>query len=147
MSHSHAAKFQDASVAIQFILAGRARLTIVSARTGARFTYRVVQPTETSPHFVKVLTGSDNETAYTFLGTIFEGKTYRHSSRKSPISPEAPSALAWGWLWEMLMNGKLPASCEVWHEGRCGKCGRALTVPESIESGIGPVCAEGREAA
>jgi hypothetical protein len=34
---------------------------------------------------------------------------------------------------------------ELWHEGRCGKCGRALTVPESIESGLGPVC-ESREA-
>lgn len=30
----------------------------------------------------------------------------------------------------------------VYHfEGRCRRCNRALTVPESIESGIGPVCA------
>jgi hypothetical protein len=29
----------------------------------------------------------------------------------------------------------------VWHEGRCGRCGRKLTVPESIESGFGPECA------
>ena len=31
---------------------------------------------------------------------------------------------------------------EVWHEGRCGRCNRALTVPESIASGIGPECAK-----
>ena len=27
-----------------------------------------------------------------------------------------------------------------WHEGRCGRCGRKLTVPESIEAGYGPEC-------
>ena len=85
---SHSARFQSASTALQFILAGRARLTLVSAKTGVRFTYRVVQPTETSPHFVKVLTGSDNESSYTFLGSIFEGKTYRHG-KKSTISKDA----------------------------------------------------------
>lgn len=31
---------------------------------------------------------------------------------------------------------------EVWHEGRCGRCARRLTVPESILIGIGPECAE-----
>lgn len=29
---------------------------------------------------------------------------------------------------------------KVHHEGRCGKCGRRLTVPESIETGLGPEC-------
>jgi hypothetical protein len=38
----------------------------------------------------------------------------------------------------------LPAGVEVWHEGHCMRCGRALTVPESISTGLGPVCA-GRE--
>jgi hypothetical protein len=31
--------------------------------------------------------------------------------------------------------------CEVYHEGRCGRCNRKLTVPESIETGLGPECA------
>jgi hypothetical protein len=31
---------------------------------------------------------------------------------------------------------------EVWHEGKCGKCGRALTVPSSILTGIGPECSK-----
>jgi hypothetical protein len=30
---------------------------------------------------------------------------------------------------------------EVWHEGKCGKCGRALT-PSSILTGIGPECSK-----
>jgi predicted metal-dependent hydrolase len=30
----------------------------------------------------------------------------------------------------------------VHHEGKCGRCGRLLTVPSSIESGIGPECSK-----
>ena len=142
---SHASQFQSASVAVQFILAGRARFTLVSQKSGARYTYRVTQRDETTPHFVQVLTGSDNESSYSVLGTLFEKTTYRHNSRKSPVSPEAPSAKAFAWAWSYLARGEMPPSCEVWHEGRCGKCGRSLTVPESIESGLGPVC-ESREA-
>ena len=144
MSHSHAAKFETAAVAVQFILAGRARLTLVSEKSGTRFTYRVAQKDETTPHFVSLMNGSCNETAFTFLGTIFEKTTYRHG-KKSQVSQDAPSAKAWAWAWSYLSRGEMPPSCEVWHEGRCGKCGRALTVPASISSGIGPVC-EGREA-
>jgi hypothetical protein len=39
-----------------------------------------------------------------------------------------------------LKVGKLQDFVEVWHEGTCGKCGRALTVPSSIENGLGPEC-------
>jgi hypothetical protein len=47
-----------------------------------------------------------------------------------------------GWLWRRLTQGQdLPDKVEVWHEGRCGKCSRRLTVPESIATGLGPVCA------
>lgn len=143
MSHSHAAKFQTAAVALQFLLAGRARFTLVSEKTGTRYTYRITQKDATSPHFVGVMTGSDNESSYTYMGTVFEGTTYRHG-KKSHLSPEAPSSKAFAWAWGYLAKGQMPPSCEVWHEGRCGRCGRALTVPESIESGIGPVC-ESRE--
>jgi hypothetical protein len=41
-----------------------------------------------------------------------------------------------------LKTNKLPEFVEVWHEGKCGKCGRALTVPSSILTGIGPECSK-----
>jgi hypothetical protein len=136
----NAAKLSDGVRARAFILAGDARFTFVSAKTGQRYTYRVTQPKDGVPHFVKVLTGPDNETAYTFLGTIFESATYRHG-RRSRIGQDASSAKAFAWAWGNIARGILPESLEVWHEGRCCCCGRALTTPESIASGIGPVCA------
>ncbi len=145
MSHSHAAKFSTAAVAKDFMFAGRARVTLVSEKTGTRFTYRITQKDAKSPHFVAVLTGSDNNSDYSFVGTIFEGKNYRHSATKSQISEQAPSVKAFVWALSYIVRGEMPPSCEVYHEGRCGRCGRALTVPESLITGLGPVC-ESREA-
>lgn len=123
-----------------FMMAGNAVFTVVSKTTGARFTFKVRHPSDDAPHFVSVLTGSDNESDYTFLGTIFADGTYRHG-RKSPIGQNAPSACAFAWLWANLDNAATMTKCEIFHEGRCCRCGRRLTVPSSIEAGIGPECA------
>jgi len=124
----------------QFALAGNATFTVTSKRTGTRFTFKVRKPKPEAPHFVKVLTGPDNENSYTFLGTIFPDGTFKHGQRSS-IGPDAPSAVAFAWLWSHI-DEDLSKAVEVHHEGRCCRCGRKLTVPESIESGIGPECAQ-----
>jgi uncharacterized protein DUF6011 len=127
----------------RFILAGNATFTVVSAKTGTRFTYRIrakeIEGGRTL-HFVSVLTGADNESDYTFLGTVFEGKTFKHSPR-SHIGIDAPSARAFKWSFERIMGDGLGTDASVHHEGKCGRCGRKLTVPESIELGLGPECA------
>ncbi len=123
-----------------YILGGKATITLVSGATGARFTYRIHSKEDAvgdrTPHFVSVLTGSNNQNDYRFLGTIFEGDTFRHGKR-SRVTREAPSALAFAWLWRNLDSDK----CELWHAGACSRCGRQLTTPESIAQGLGPVCA------
>jgi hypothetical protein len=133
-----------------FALAGNARLTLVSKRSGARFTYKIRKPEEKDTimlrppiHFVSVLTGPDNWVNYVYLGTIDKIGNYRRGA-KSHIGVMAPSAVAFEWFWRGLMMRKLSYDLEVWHEGRCCRCGRALTVPESIEPGIGPKCAKRR---
>lgn len=143
-----------------YVLGGRGRLTLVSRRTGQRFTFKIGRPRrpDDSRLFARLLTGSDNESDYTFIGTLFlqpfhthRGLTYpprfKHS-RKSHIGERAPGVRAAAWLFDRVLRGSdeairaLLAQAEVWHEGVCGRCGRSLTVPESIETGIGPVCAE-----
>lgn len=134
------AQLDTAARAKAFILAGNARFTLVSKKTGTRFTYRVRAKEGTDLFFVSLLNGSDNESDYQFLGTIFGGRTYAHG-RKSRIGQAAPSAKAMAWALPKLLAGVLPEGVEVHHEGRCGRCGRALTVPESIRLGLGPECA------
>jgi len=139
-------RLESGDQAKAFVLAGKATITLVSKVTGTRFTYRVTKgefvPSNNAEemkvlHFVSVLSAPDD---YTFLGTIFEETNYRHG-RRSPFGEDAPSARAFAWCWKRIANGELPTNVEIWHEGRCGRCGRALTVPQSIETGIGPVCA------
>lgn len=136
------APIHDPTHVLRFLLAGNAHATFVSMKTGTRFTYRVSQadkrPGDTlpPPHFVAVLTGPDD---YAYLGVIHGGKVYGHG-KKSKIDPEATSAKAFAWLWRHLSAGRMPPDCEVWHEDRCGRCGRRLTTPESVASGLGPEC-------
>lgn len=129
-------------------------------------------PDPQRPWFVKVLNGPDNIRDYQYLGTIFpdrhgDGIVYRHG-KKSRVSDKADSAKGIAWFVKHLsdlivLRGDLAkadmfAQPEVeakiakvegvlnkllyYHEGRCGRCARRLTVPESIINGIGPDCAK-----
>lgn len=121
-----------------FITAGKARFTVQNTETGNRFTYRA-KAAKDAPglFFVSLLTGANNESDYQYIGFI-RGGAFIPGGRKSRISAEAPSVKAFGWVWRNASN--LPAKVEVHHEGCCGRCGRTLTVPESIKSGFGPEC-------
>lgn len=139
------AQLRDPQRTIAFMLAGSAYVTFQSRRTGNRFTYKISQASESRngkppPHFVALLVGPDNSRSYEFLGTIFERKAYAHG-RNSKVSESATGAIAFMWVWRKLSAGQMHEELDVWHEGRCGRCGRRLTTPESIETGLGPVCA------
>lgn len=161
MAH-HAAQITDPTAVQPFLLGGRATVTLVSKQTGKRFTFKIEQrrvaprnPGESEveygerviaaqkgPRFVKVMTGPDNEHNYTYVGHIDEDRQFR-LDKKSRLTPEAPSVVAWRWFWQAVMtkSAKTTEQCEIWHNGHCSKCGRKLTVPSSISTGLGPVCA------
>ena len=135
------AQLSEAADIRRFALAGRAHLTLRSARTGTRFTYRLKRITDSEAAFASVLTGSNNEGDYTYAG-IVDPNGFR-TTRKSALTCEAPSVKALEWFArKVLRDGAAPADIglEVYHEGRCGRCARLLTTPESVERGIGPEC-------
>lgn len=128
----------------QFVLAGNSTVTVVSEATGVRhtFRFRLAPPRDFVPsseptYFVSALTGPDNEKSYSYVGIIRNG-TFYHGGFKAKLSSNDPRVIALQWFWTHLDN---PAGALVFHEGRCGRCGRKLTVPDSIQSGIGPECA------
>lgn len=130
-------------VARQYVTAGRAVVTLVSKKTGKRYTYRVMQHGTAARWFVAVLTGPDNTHNYTFIGTHFAADGNFKHGKKSSINASALSVRAWAWFWKHgLTADEAFAQVEVWHHGRCGACARPLTDPESIARGIGPVCAK-----
>lgn len=97
-----------------------------------------------------------------------QGPVYRHS-KKARLSDDAPSIRCISWLMETLsrlgqaeiraaesksdlfpvapeIQAEVDAAhkrlglVEVWHKGKCGRCNRDLTTPESIANGFGPEC-------
>lgn len=132
-------RFTCAADALNFIQAGNATITAVSVATGTRFTYRVRESNDGKLFFVSLLNGPDNTTSYTYMGIIRGNKFTRTNNSK--VTQDAPSYKAFVWLFDQLSMDRLPPTVELYHEGRCGRCNRLLTVPESIEAGIGPECA------
>lgn len=156
---------------LAMIIAGRSILTVRSNRSQDRLTFRFrrpdPEPGKKRPIWVSILGGPEGgftrsqdehgpvvelaPRAWSFLGTIWpeDGRawTFRHS-HKSKIATDAPVVKAATWIGRMIPFSvdHLMEEAEWWHEGRCGRCGRRLTVPESIESGFGPECIKHVEA-
>lgn len=127
------------------VFSGKAVFTVKNEETGNRFTFKVVKLSEkrnynTNPlWFVSVLVGPLNTHHYKYIGTCFDTQSFTYG-KKSKIVEDSQSIKVWKWFLSHL--NKLPDNVKVFHEGQCLKCGKVLTVPESIESGLGPICSQ-----
>ncbi len=116
-------------------------VTIKSIATGEHRTLRIRTQKEDSSflpgrRIVSLLTGSDNESSYTSFGMLSQGGTTVFLWKRLQDSK------AYNWYKRFLENpGRFEDKVEINFEGRCRRCNRLLTVPESVESGIGPTCA------
>jgi hypothetical protein len=125
----------------RFVLGGKSTFTVQNKDTGNRFTYRVKFASDKKDplYFVGLLSGPDNSHDYSYIGIIHRDAFRR--TGKSEVTANAKSFQAFSWLWGKIhRKERLPKQVEVYHEGRCGRCGRKLTVPTSIASGFGPDC-------
>lgn len=133
-------RFKKSEDALAFMFAGHAHFTLRSKKTGTRYTYRVSKAKDSETvFFAALLVGSDNTKNYGYLGVIQDRKF--RLTKKSRMAETASPVVALKWTLNNLINHSLPEQLEFWHEGRCGRCGRMLTVPESLELGVGPECA------
>lgn len=119
--------------------------------TGQHRTFMIkTQPDNSSfcpgKRVVALLTGPDNESSYRSFAFMDDNgihvwRKYRCIPGQEPTVWERYAQM----LWQMATN---PAStyhqrgAEILIEGRCCRCNRALTHPDSIETGIGPECAK-----
>lgn len=134
----------DEKDVLNYIKSGKSVVTIQS-ETGKHFTYKFIKPKRslndpnfTGPYWIKLLNGSDNYHDYTYIGYMNEHARFVHGGEKSNVGADAISVKALSWVLRNL--GKLENKVQVFHEGRCGRCGRKLTEPESLKTGIGPHC-------
>ncbi len=125
-----------------FVFAGRAHFSLRNARTGARYTYKVTRPKKqfvegTTVFFVSYRTAE----GWTYLGMIAFDKFKLTKASKMPFNDPSVKGIIW-----LLRNlDDIEPPMEFYHEGRCAKCGRRLTDPESIKTGFGPHCYQTRK--
>lgn len=137
--------FVTAQDALDYIFGGNATVTLTSAKSGDHYTYKVRQKDNEdgtkTPFFVSVLNGPDNYANYKYIGMVnAETRDRIDAGRKGDRA--APAFLAFDWALAHLTTRKaIPDTLTIQHEGKCCRCGRKLTHPESIASGIGPDCA------
>jgi hypothetical protein len=129
----------------QFFFGGNATFTVESKKTGEHKTFKIRQ-TKPSPQFpnqsfmVSLLSGSDNETSYSYIGITNPLDGNLRLTKASKRTANSSDVITFNWLMKHLFTDKTLTNAVVHHVGKCGCCGRTLTVPESIERGIGPEC-------
>lgn len=137
------ARLPDLSKA--YLFAGRAVFTVSNAKTNEHFTFRVRQRASKFNPDQHVFFISIKDVAvqygYAFLGMLNERDGSIKATGKAQYHPgQKPYDVA-AWATKTVVAGKMiPDNYKIEHAGKCGRCGRALTDPESIKSGIGPDC-------
>ena len=126
-------------------------ITFQSAKSGERRTFRIKPMDKTAVaekgikdqrFFVSFLNGPENTRDYKYLGQILNGEfTLTKKSRETGITEQTPSFVIFKAAFDTLkVCKKIPSLLSVFHSGRCGKCHKALTVPQSVADGFGPEC-------
>ena len=158
-------------VSREFLLAGHAIFTVANPsgdRFTFKVERKDQEPGDARPpaYFAHVLAGPDNTRDYRYLGMLWveQGpRTLTHlritrGSRANGYNEATPAFRVCNWAIQVVYYGGynlgwndngyatvrkygLPSGYSIQHAGYCGRCGRLLTVPESIERGIGPDCA------
>jgi len=144
--------------AAKFIVAGKATFTISPSEAFKvwlqethgveclpHYTYKIArskdQPGKEPVYFVSLLTGPDNWTNYTYMGLLnTDTLDVRLTGKSRYRETSAPYLVLKAVLQRLASDKPMPDGC-FRHEGKCCRCGRKLTVPSSIDSGIGPECA------
>lgn len=138
-----------------FVTAGRAIFTLEvpqefqsNYKTKPHYTYRVKKvvdkTTKKESYFVFLLTGPDNTQDYSYLGILDIETGAVRVTRKSKFFDSAmcvkfAQRIMFN-LWNNTTNNITEKGFDLHHEGRCGRCAKLLTVPESIKTGFGPEC-------
>jgi hypothetical protein len=143
-------RIQRSNVAIKALptlfFAGRAVLTFENHEAGTHMTVKVSQARDKQdrkkllPMFhVSVKLLGDRLQSYAYAGTVFTDTGNWNLSRK--VNSNDQIARVFRWLKAVTSNPEaLRGKVNLFHEGRCCKCGLPLTHPESISTAIGPKC-------
>lgn len=124
----------------RFVLAGKAFVTLKSGKTGKQFTYKIVKSNK-DPNVYSIRLREFEKFAYRYIGSYYRDTNKLKFAKQYhliPIEVCPPYVRAIKFLFERIDN--IPEQLMVFHNGRCGRCGRPLTNEESMKTGFGAEC-------
>lgn len=140
----------DNNKAIEFLLAGKSEFIAVSGRTGYKIKYKITRKESNKKddnaseyvYFIKTVV--DNQEVY--AGILYydnKEQIFKFSrGQKGKLDIHHINIKSLLYIINNLYRGNSKLNVRIYHMGRCGRCGRALTTPESILTGLGPECAK-----
>ena len=134
------AQLQSTDAIREFIFGGNARFTLKSKKTGNHISFRIKKAKDGDAYFISAAKQADEGAGgFNYAGWMKAGETKVRTSAKSNVNLSGARA-ALDWTLRNVNKAEMPAQLEVWHEGKCCRCGRKLTDPVSVARGIGPEC-------
>lgn len=135
----HSCKLQGAERIRNYIFGGRGIVTLKSP-TGIHHSYIFKKPRNEDQfpddvYFVYALHDHDK----LFYVGMVENCRFR-LTRSSRFLNDTDIVKGARYIMKMAFTENLNTKMELYHEGVCSVCGRPLTNPKSIETGIGPRC-------
>ena len=126
-----------------FVFMGRSVFTLENNETGNYLTFQIrevkkkgkVVPNEFT---VQCKSLGDKAHGYQFLGFLNLATKRFNTYKRTPNT--FIGFKVFFWLMQNMERLEDFTKLAIYHEGRCCKCSLPLTVPESIDSGIGPEC-------
>lgn len=126
------------------------RYTVKNRRSGEHRTFEIKTQAEDAKfaagkRVLALLTGPDNTSDYTGFGFVEETGIAIWKSKRGEAGKKSTYEWYGEMLWSLALDGGLSPFAETYEllqEGTCAVCNRVLTEPESLATGIGPVCRE-----
>ena len=117
--------------------------TVHNDARNTHITIRIRRPKGFRTMLVDAMTGSDNETGFEYIGSMNRGLVVKRQTKNTLSAKAEMVAAGWEFTLKAISNGSISSlPLSVHHDGKCACCGRKLTQPASLASGIGPVCAK-----
>jgi len=132
---------------ISYVTGGNTTFTLYSTKIEKRYTYKIkVSRKNENLFYVYVLYGQDNCNDYRFIGYFYRDNFILRQSKFKTDDPDVIFStdirfrMIEDFLQILCTEDELPETCLFYPSGRCARCGRMLTTPESIQTGFGPEC-------
>lgn len=126
--------------AIRTYIYGNKGVVTLKSPTGKHHTYLFAKPRNSAqfPEDIRFVYALHDNQKLFYVGALEQGKF--KLTRASRFLPENEITKGASYIVRMANSTALNTPMKLYHEGVCCRCGRPLTHPKSIETGIGPRC-------